>query len=376
MGADDIKKRDRGGAMVPSGRRGSASGGNPLPDFDRFAERMVGHRDQYQEMEQEINKRLGERREGTGFFQQILSGIPFINKLVKEQVNAGFSDRDALEELEIAQREELNDVQEVFVDLAEVVEEHEKRVAQFREEFERARDEEWSIEDLEELFTSRAAEHGVIVTENTQKLMRQAREDQSPEELEVARENLMIQLEDDVAIGEVLIQHLHALARGGVQIFLSSAAQYSRYVNMRVPIAAARDAAHAMADTQQTGVLGEVALRETAAYVGEAFEVAIQGVALLSDPEMRAKTRAEIQAATDSVYSNLQELSRQIAASGTKQKALQEGRVIDGDVQDLDDEGKDDREEVRKDSVHDSGKEETRGRRPRARRTPGRRSEK
>lgn len=131
-------------------------------------------------------------------------------------------------------------------------------------------------------------------------------------EREVSRSKLLGQLEEEAALGRKFIEFLRVIERTGGSFFINTGEQYLRFVTLRVPLAAARDAARELADIELSGVLSEGAIRHTADSIARTLRDVIEGVMLLQDPKTQITTHVKIQTATERVERKLRQLSFQL----------------------------------------------------------------
>lgn len=184
---------------------------------------------------------------------------------------------DVLEQMEGAFRGNVDSTQ---ISLRSLVQEGRKKHDQLQEladDITRAQEEGWDARQLQEYMADKA---GVELYDEVAEMLDQEFGFLPDEEKERRKEELLIQLQNNLAIGGRLTETIDKVCIAGIRVFDRGVGGYYNFMNVYRPIAAIRDAARNLVNMDETMLMSRDALVETLGMSLVAIEHSIKAAEL------------------------------------------------------------------------------------------------
>ena len=165
-----------------------------------------------------------------------------IVKLVAEEY-------DVLELIEGLMKGNIDSVQNALRNLAYTAREKREKLLELAGDIEKARTENWSAQKLQEYIAERS---GIQIYEEISALLDQEFNILPEKEREQRKNELLAQLESNLALGDVLMETMGKVCGAGLQIFHRGVGQYFDYIQIYRPMTVIRDSAKTMTDMNKS----------------------------------------------------------------------------------------------------------------------------
>ena len=181
-------------------------------------------------------------------------------------------EQDVLEFLERLLRENVDNVQGALRGIAVCAAEKRQAMDELEMDLDTAQKEQWDARTLQQYIAGKA---GVEIYDEVAHLLDREFHVLPDEDKERRKDELLIQLRSNIAVGETLMDTLRKVCVAGIQVFHKGVEQYFNYVNFYKPIAAIRDSAKTMVDMNTSMFAARDALVATFKASVVAIEVAL-----------------------------------------------------------------------------------------------------
>lgn len=234
------------------------------------------------------------------------------NKLPMPVAKYMAEEQDILELLERLMRENINFNQDALRSLAEVAIAKHEHLEKLAKDLKIARKEKWDAKKLQEYIADNI---GIEIYDEVANLLSKEFALISPEARENRKASIMLQLEENLQVGEKLMALIERVALAGLEVFHATTTYYYGYVNFYRPISVIEKSAKIMTENNSTVFASKEALKRIILESLEAISVALDAsrlagnynvtsadmVALLDEGRMKMEKKlAEIEQGKES----------------------------------------------------------------------------
>ncbi len=194
-------------------------------------------------------------------------------KLLPQAVKlAIIEDYDALEVIESLQKTNINNTQEALRELAACAIQTRDELDNLGVVVETAKTENWDAQELQAYMAERA---GIEIYGEINQLLDKEFSALTEEDKEKRKEELLTQIQNNVVMGQALMETMGKVCGAALQIFHRAVSQYVDYVHVYRPVAVIRDAAKAMIETNHSNFMAKEAIAVTFTNSLEAIKLSL-----------------------------------------------------------------------------------------------------
>lgn len=185
---------------------------------------------------------------------------------------------DVLEQMEASLRGNVDSIQISLHSLTTEAKSKHERIEELKADLARAKEEGWDARQLQEYIAEKA---GIELYEEIAEMLDREFGFLPEDEREKRKEELLVQLENNAAIGGQLMNTMGRVCIAGLQVFNKGVGQYYDFMNVYKPLAVIRDAAKDLVKMDESMFKARDALVETLYMSLKAVEASVDAAKLV-----------------------------------------------------------------------------------------------
>ncbi len=221
----------------------------------------------------------GDRSKGI-FARVVRSIVPrsLFDRLPEGLIDAIGEEEDVLQYIEKRMRGGIDGTQEALRGLSEDAVEYREEILNLREQIRQAETEKWDLQRLHQFLADRSE---IDVDPEIMMLLDAQLDILTEEERETRRQELIEELKATVDLSEGVARTMGEVCYAALEVFQKAVSQYHQFTTVHQPIAAIRDTAKELLDTDQSLYAAKDAIVATIQLSLEAVTVALEGAKMV-----------------------------------------------------------------------------------------------
>lgn len=283
-------------------------------------ERLTDYKKGMGKLDDWIRKDLGLPGDRSkGIFASIVRSIvpkSWFDRLPEGIVELVGEEEDVLQYIEKRMRGGIDGTQQALRDLAQDAVQHHEDILELEEQIQQAEEEGWDLQRLHQFLADRS---DIEVDPEVMHLLSRQMDILTPEEKEQRRQELLEELKNTVELSKGVARTMGEVCFAALEVFQKAVSQYHQFTTVHQPIAAIRDTAKELLETDESLYSSKDAIAGTIEFSLQAVAVALEGAKLVDKYRIASP---DIQGLLEAGKRKIEQTRRALPAASSRRNTL------------------------------------------------------